>query len=118
MPESLRVQGQELVASVKKTALGGAPTADWGFQVTISGADGFPDADSIYLRKVNAAGTQHRFGGGHDGMCDPHVIDLLAAPAEGLAEEAQAQFEILSGYVCDGSPRGRRAVVPIVYPGQ
>ena len=29
-----------------------------------------------------------------------------------------AQFEILSGYVCDGSPRGRRAVVPIVYPGQ
>ena len=39
--------------------------------------EGFPAETDLLSRKVNEYEGQHRFGGGNDGDCDPHVMDLL-----------------------------------------
>ena len=39
--------------------------------------EGFPDGKDLLTRKVNEYEGQHRFGGGTDTDCDPHVIDIL-----------------------------------------
>jgi hypothetical protein len=31
----------------------------------------------LLTRKVNEYEGQHRFGGGNDGDCDPHAMDIL-----------------------------------------
>ena len=49
--------------------------------------EGFPDGKDLLTRKVNEYEGQHRFGGGTDGDCDPHVIDILAGNGTGAADE-------------------------------
>jgi len=82
----------------------------WIRRSGLSGRDAverrFPDGKDLLTRKVNEFEGQHRFGGGTDYDCDPHVIDILAGKAEGAADEAQAQHDMLK-YECnpDGSTK-------------
>jgi hypothetical protein len=66
--------------------------------------EGFPDKTDLLTRKVNEYEGQHRFGGGTDTDCDPHVMDVLAGKAVGDKSEIAAQHEMLA-YECnpDGS---------------
>jgi carbohydrate-binding DOMON domain-containing protein len=118
VPEKTSARGNQIVATVKKSELGGAPTKDWGFQAIVQSNEGYPDADSVLARKVNEAPGQHRFGGGNDHMCDPHVLDLLAGKARGGADEKEAQFKALKAHTCDASGNGTKAIVPMIYPGK
>jgi C-terminal binding-module, SLH-like, of glucodextranase len=48
--------------------------------------EGFPAETDFLTRKVNEYEGQHRFGGGNDGDCDPHVMDVLDGPDAKQAE--------------------------------
>mgnify|MGYP001116773986 CR=1 FL=1 len=62
--------------------------------------EGFPAKTDLLTRKVNEFEGQHRFGGGTDYDCDPHVMDILAGDATGDSSEVAAQHEMLA-YECD-----------------
>jgi hypothetical protein len=74
--------------------------------VVVQSNDGFPDKAGVLTRKVDEVEGQHRFGGGDDGDCDPHVIDVL-----GDAE----QQKIMLSYECgsDGAPK-KKATLTMV----
>ena len=91
IPKSTRVQGKSIVATVDAKDLGGVPAKGWGYAVLMQSNEGFPASTDLLSRKVNELAGQHRFGGGSDWECDPHVIDLVAAPGKGGADEAKAQ---------------------------
>ena len=118
VPVRTYARGREIVAIVKKSDLGGGPTKTWGFQAIVQSNEGYPDKDSVLARKVNEYNGQHRFGGGNDYNCDPHVIDMLAPPAKGSGGEKDAQYKVLKKYTCDGAGKGKKAVIPMVYPGK
>ena len=80
--------------------IGGPPQAGWGYQVLMQSNEGFPDKTDLLTRKVNEYEGQHRFGGGNDGDCDPHVIDLLAGKAVGDKGEIDLQHKMLA-YECN-----------------
>lgn len=117
VPQKTSVRGREIVAVVKKSELG-APKKTWGFQAVMQSNEGYPDKDSILARKVNEYSGQHRFGGGNDYNCDPHAIDILTPPAKGTNAEAGAQYKALGSYTCKSSGKGKKAIVPMVYPGK
>lgn len=87
--------GKTIAGKVKLEDLGGGDPSKWGYQVVVQSNEGFPDKGDFLTRKVNEFEGQHRFGGGNDGDCDPHVMDLLAGKGEGKPEEAQAQYDML-----------------------
>jgi len=114
LPIKVTVRGKTITVVVKKSALGGSPKANWGIQAVVQSNEGYPDRRDLLSRKVNELRGQHRFGGGNDWECDPHVLDILVSPARGTDEEIAAQKKALS-YECgpDGqSVRG--AVLPMV----
>jgi len=111
VPKSTRASGKAIVAVVKKADLGGAPAAGWGYQAVVQSNEGFPDKGDILTRRVNEIAGAHRFGGGDDSECDPHVIDILAGSAKGDKSEAAAQHKTLA-YTC-GS---KTAHLPMIYP--
>lgn len=116
LPTSVRPSGKKVTARFPKSKVGSiGPTT--GFQVLVQSNEGFPDKTDLLTRKVNEYGGQHRFGGGNDYDCDPHVMDLLAGEAKGEAGEAKLQFEMLSTFKCDAAGNGERAVLKMVYPG-
>lgn len=80
--------------------------SQWGYQVVVQSNEGFPADQDVLTRKVNEFEGQHRFGGGNDGDCDPHAVDILAGSGTGDAAEAQAQHDMLK-YECnpDGSTK-------------
>ena len=86
--------------------IGGGDPSTWGYQVVVQSNEGYPDKTDLLTRKVNEYEGQHRFGGGTDTDCDPHVMDVLAGSGAGSAEEAQAQYDMLK-YECnpDGSTK-------------
>jgi carbohydrate-binding DOMON domain-containing protein len=106
--------GKSISAKVKLDELGGGDPATWGYQVVVQSNEGFPDKSDLLSRKVNEFEGQHRFGGGNDADCDPHVMDILAPKAEGAPGEAQAQYDMLK-YECgaDGSSV-KRATLSVV----
>jgi carbohydrate-binding DOMON domain-containing protein len=106
--------GKTVSAKVKLEELGGGDPSKWGYQVVMQSNEGFPDKSDLLTRKVNEFEGQHRFGGGNDGDCDPHVIDVLAGKGEGAAGEAQAQYDMLK-FECgaDGSSV-KRATLSVV----
>ncbi len=57
-----------------------ADVDSWSYQVVMQSNEGFPAAGDFLTRKVNEYEGQHRFGGGNDGDCDPHVADVLEGP--------------------------------------
>lgn len=109
IPKRTSARGKQLVAVVSKADLG-TPRPTWGVQVVMQSNEGYPDKTDILTRRVNETRGEHRFGGGHDGECDPHVIDLLAGAAQGEAAEVAAQKTALA-WAC-GSKIAR---LPMIY---
>lgn len=111
IPTTTRASGKNLIAVIPKSALGGL-SKTWGYQVLIQSNEGYPNKKDLLTRRVNEYGGAHRFGGGHDGMCDPHVIDMLAGRAKGRSSERKAQYKALR-YNCK---KKKRAVIGYVKP--
>ncbi len=118
VPSQTRALGRTLIAVVSLEALGGVPAESWGYQVLMQSNDGAPASSEFLNRKVDKVGTRQRFGGGSDYNNDPHVIDILIAPAQGTAAEAQGQHDVLSRWSKQATePRPEDLVlVPMVYP--
>ena len=117
VPNRTRGSSRTISASVPLADLGGGDPSTWGFQVVMQSNEGFPSAGDLLTRKVNEYEGQHRFGGGNDGECDPHVMDILIPP---YGDAAKKQYEILSKYKKDTKePKPEDlAVVPMVYPAK
>ncbi len=118
VPTRTTARGKTLIATIAKKDLGGAPSKAWGYQVVMQSNEGYPAATDLLSRKVNEYEGQHRFGGGSDHECDPHVLDALVGPAKGEAAEKDGQKQALS-YEC--GPEGERkrpAVLPMVRLGR
>jgi carbohydrate-binding DOMON domain-containing protein len=114
LPTKVTVRGKTITVVVKKSALGGAPKPTWGVQAVMQSNEGYPGRRDLLSRKVNEFAGQHRFGGGSDWECDPHVLDILTGTARGVDEEIAAQKKALA-YEC--GPDGqivRGAVLPMV----
>jgi carbohydrate-binding DOMON domain-containing protein len=77
IPKSTRGSGNKIFGSVQTKDLGEGDFTKWGYQVVMQSNEGFPAATDLLTRKVNEYEGQHRFGGGNDGDCDPHVMDIL-----------------------------------------
>jgi hypothetical protein len=114
IPTRVKGSGQTITGSVDLDQLGGGDPSQWGYQVLVQSNEGFPDGKDLLTRKVNEYEGQHRFGGGNDGDCDPHAIDILAGSATGAKEEVDLQHKMLA-YECgpDGSVK-KLAVVSAV----
>ncbi|MBP6646942.1 MAG: hypothetical protein KA207_13860 [Burkholderiaceae bacterium] len=81
VPNLTRGSNRTIKGSVPLAELGGDGNVDgWGYQVVMQSNEGFPAETDLLSRKVNEYEGQHRFGGGNDGDCDPHVMDLLEGP--------------------------------------
>lgn len=116
LPTRVHARGRKIVARFPKKAIGGDLSKSWGFQVLMQSNEGFPDKTDLLTRKVNEYGGQHRFGGGGDYDCDPHVIDMLAAPGKGGADEKKEQHRQLSSFKCNDDGTGTLATIEMVYP--
>lgn len=87
VPNITRGRGRVIGGSVPLAELGGDGNVDgWSYQVVMQSNEGFPAATDFLTRKVNEYEGQHRFGGGHDGDCDPHTMDVLDGPGAAQAE--------------------------------
>jgi carbohydrate-binding DOMON domain-containing protein len=87
IPTRVRGSGRTISASVDLADLGEGDPATWGYQVLMQSNEGFPADNDLLTRRVNEFEGQHRFGGGSDYMCDPHVMDVLGDQAAMLAYE-------------------------------
>lgn len=118
VPSRTKASGRKITGTVDAALLGEGDPSQWGYQVVVQSNEGFPQGNDLLTRKVNEYEGQHRFGGGHDGECDPHVIDALAGSAKGEASEVQAQHEMLK-FECaeDGSAKSL-ATLTVVRPGK
>ena len=95
VPNRVKGAGRTISATVDLDALGGGDPSQWGYQVLAQSNEGFPADKDLLTRKVNEFEGQHRFGGGTDYDCDPHVMDCLAGAGTGAPEEAEAQHAML-----------------------
>lgn len=100
VPSRTRGKGKTISGSAKLDDLGGGDPATWSYQVVMQSNEGFPAKEDLLTRKVNEYEGQHRFGGGNDGNCDPHVVDVLAGAAAGGDDEVKAQHDMLA-FECD-----------------
>ncbi|NUN15798.1 MAG: hypothetical protein HUU55_19405 [Myxococcales bacterium] len=117
IPRKTSVKGRTLRAVVSNADLGSAVAKGWGYQVVMQSNEGFPDKSDLLTRKVNEYAGPHRFGGGSDWECDPHIIDMVAGGASGNPDETKAQADALK-YTCDkGGDVGKStlATLPMVY---
>lgn len=79
IPRKLHVEGDTLVATVSRRALGARLSRDWAAQAVSLGMDAFADPGTMGIREVNQLPGAHRFGGGTDSRCEPHILDILAS---------------------------------------
>jgi carbohydrate-binding DOMON domain-containing protein len=100
VPGRTKGSGRTISGSVDKKDLGEGDITTWGYQVVMQSNEGFPASTDLLTRKVNEYEGQHRFGGGTDGDCDPHVMDVLAGDGKGDKSEIDAQHEMLA-YECN-----------------
>jgi hypothetical protein len=91
IPLRVKGAGRSIEASFDLEQLGEGDPSTWGWQVLAQSNEGFPEGKDLLTRKVNEYEGQHRFGGGSDYDCDPHVMDLLATEEGGQA--AMLKFE-------------------------
>jgi carbohydrate-binding DOMON domain-containing protein len=105
IPARVKGAGRTITATVDLDQLGGGDPSTWGYQVAIQSNEGFPEGKDLMTRKVNEYEGQHRFGGGTDSDCDPHVMDILAGDGTGAPEEVDLQHKMLK-YECN--PDGTR----------
>jgi carbohydrate-binding DOMON domain-containing protein len=80
VPNITRGSGHTIRGSVPLAELGGGNIESWGYQVVMQSNEGFPAGKDFLTRKVNEFEGQHRFGGGNDADCDPHIMDVLDGP--------------------------------------
>ena len=114
VPIKVKIRGRKIIATVKKSALGGAPKASWGVQVVVGSSDGYAGGKSLFSRKVNEYAGKHLFGGGSNHNCDPHVMDILAGQGQGQASEILAQKKALA-YTCGaGGQAVKWATLPML----
>lgn len=93
VPNLTRGRGRTIAGSVPLAELGGDGNVDgWSYQVVMQSNEGFPAATDFLTRKVNEYEGQHRFGGGNDGDCDPHVMDVI--------EDASNKQADMLAYTC------------------
>lgn len=104
VPARTRGAGRTISGTIDTKDLGEGDPTTWGYQVVVQSNEGFPSGSDLLTRKVNEYEGQHRFGGGNDGDCDPHAIDILAGDGTGAKDEADLQHKMLA-YECnaDGS---------------
>jgi carbohydrate-binding DOMON domain-containing protein len=100
VPTRVKGAGRVISATIDTKDLGGGDPTTWGYQVVMQSNEGFPAGTDLLTRKVNEYEGQHRFGGGTDTDCDPHVMDILAGDGKGLPAEAEQQHEMLK-YECN-----------------
>jgi hypothetical protein len=116
VPISVTPHGTSFTATIKKEDLGTDVSLDWGWQVLLTSNEGFPEANSILVRKLNEYEGQHRFGGGSDYDGDPNFLDMLVSPGKGGKDEADMQHKIMSAWVSGDDPAGYVYVkLPMVY---
>lgn len=96
VPRRTTGRGKTVSGKVKLSELGSGDPATWGYQVVVQSNEGFPAKTDLLTRKVNEYEGQHRFGGGTDYDCDPHVMDVLAGNAAGGADEVELQHQMLA----------------------
>lgn len=101
IPTRTKGAGRTIFATFDAAALGEGDPTTWSYQVIVQSSEGFPSGTDLLTRKVNEYEGQHRFGGGSDDDCDPHVLDLLAGGATGAKEEIALQHQMLSAYQCN-----------------
>ena len=103
VPSRVKGSRSTISCSVETGDLLKGDPAKWGFQVLVQSNEGFPSGTDLLTRKVNEFEGQHRFGGGTDYDCDPHVVDILGDNAA------------LGGYECndDGTTK-KLAVINMV----
>ena len=78
--------------------------------------EGFPEGNSILVRKLNEYEGQHRFGGGSDYDGDPNFLDILVPPGKGGKDEVDLQHKIMSAWVSGDDPAQYVYVkLPMVY---
>ena len=118
VPVKTRASGKAIVGVVDTKDLGGAPTAQWGYQVVVQSNEGYPASTDVLTRKVNEYEGPHRFGGGSDYDCDPHALDILVSPARGADDEKAGQHKVLGAHTCDEQGQGTRAVLPMIVPAK
>ena len=97
--------------------LGGGDPATWRYQVVVQSNEGFPEKTDLLTRKVNEFEGQHRFGGGTDFDCDPHVMDILGDPAQ-LADYECNPDGTVDVYFGPEAPDGKRANWVPTVPGK
>jgi carbohydrate-binding DOMON domain-containing protein len=100
VPADTTGKGRTISGTADKKDLGEGDITKWGYQVIMQSNEGFPDKTDVLTRKVNEYEGQHRFGGGTDTDCDPHVIDVLAGKGVGDKSEVEEQHKMLS-YECN-----------------
>ncbi|MDY7227582.1 glucodextranase DOMON-like domain-containing protein [Hyalangium rubrum] len=113
VPARTKGAGRKISGTVDDPTLQGDPT-QWLYQVVVQSNEGFPAGSDLMTRKVNEYEGQHRFGGGNDGECDPHVLDLLAGSGKGEESEKKAQHDMLK-YECaeDGSAKTKATLTMV-----
>lgn len=111
VPASTRGEGRTITGTFETAALGEGDPATWSYQVIVQSNEGFPSDSDLLTRKVNEYEGQHRFGGGHDGDCDPHVLDLLAGGGAGAKEEVGLQHKMLAYECADDGAAVKLAIV-------
>lgn len=105
-------KGRSISVTVDRKALGGqGDPKTWGYQVLMQSNEGFPDKNDLMTRKVNEFEGQHRFGGGDDGDCDPHVLDVLAGKGAGTPDEVEAQSQMLAFSCGDSAKKAKLTMV-------
>ncbi|MCP4251441.1 MAG: hypothetical protein GY778_30770, partial [bacterium] len=77
VPSRTTGRGRTITGRLNVADLGEGDPATWGYQVVMQSNEGFPADTDLLTRKVNEYEGQHRFGGGTDYDCDPHVMDIL-----------------------------------------
>lgn len=114
IPARTRGAGRAITGTIDTAALGEGDPSTWHYQVVMQSNEGFPAGTDLLTRKVNEYEGQHRFGGGTDGDCDPHAIDILAGEGTGSKDEIDLQHKMLA-YECgeDGSVK-KLAVVSAI----
>ncbi len=117
VPGRTKGSGRTISGAVDLADLGPGDLTKWGYQVVVQSNEGFPAGNDLLTRKVNEYEGQHRFGGGSDGDCDPHAMDVLAGNGAGEASEAEAQHAMLK-FECnaDGTVK-QMAVLSMVHKG-
>lgn len=115
IPVRTKAAGKTISGSVSLKDLGTGDLSAWGYQVIMQSNEGFPAKTDLLTRKVNEYEGQHRFGGGNDGDCDPHAMDILAGNGTGDPSEVDEQHKMLA-YECnpDGTSK-KMATLRMVY---